>query len=135
LKYKAEVRKNYQRDLPAVPCYPQRLGQVFINLLVNAGQAIEKRGQILLTTRSEGDEVIVRIRDTGRGIAPENLSKLFEPFFTTKDVGAGTGLGLHVAYKIVTAHRGRIEIQSVPGQGTEFTVRLPFQGTRGRQKP
>jgi len=132
LKYKAEVRKDYQPDLPAVPCYPQRLGQVFINLLVNAGQAIEKRGQVLLSTRSEGGEVIVKIRDTGRGIAPENLSKLFEPFFTTKDVGAGTGLGLHVAYKIVTAHRGRIEIQSVPGQGTEFTVRLPLEGQRGR---
>ena len=133
LKYKAEVRKDYQRDLPLVPGYPQRLGQVFINLLVNAGQAIEKRGQILLTTRVEDGFAVVRVRDTGRGIAPEHLGKIFEPFFTTKDVGAGTGLGLHVAYKIVTAHRGRIEIKSVPGQGTEFTVRVPLDGPREKQ--
>jgi PAS domain S-box-containing protein len=132
LKYKADVQKDYQRDLPKVPAYPQRLGQVFINLLVNAGQAIEKRGQILLTTRAEGDCVTVRIRDTGRGISPEHLSKLFEPFFTTKDVGAGTGLGLHVAYKIVAAHRGRIDVQSVVDQGTEFTVRVPLEGPRSK---
>jgi PAS domain S-box-containing protein len=130
LKYKAEVQKDYQRDLPLVPAYAQRLGQVFINLLVNAGQAIEKRGQILLTTRVEDGFAVVRVRDTGRGIAPEHLGKIFEPFFTTKDVGTGTGLGLHVAYKIVTAHRGRIEIKSVPGQGTEFTVRVPLDGPR-----
>jgi PAS domain S-box-containing protein len=130
LKYKAEVQKNYQRDLPLVPAYPQRLGQVFINLLVNAGQAIEKRGQILLSTRAEGGFVTVRIRDTGRGIAAEHLGKLFEPFFTTKDVGAGTGLGLHVAYKIIAAHRGRIDVQSVVGQGTEFIVRVPLEGLR-----
>jgi PAS domain S-box-containing protein len=130
LKYKAEVQKDYQRDLPLVPAYPQRMGQVFINLLVNAGQAIEKRGQILLTTRVEDDHAVVKIRDTGRGIAPEHLGKLFEPFFTTKDVGAGTGLGLHVAYKIVTAHRGRIEIQSVVGKGAEFVVRIPLGGPK-----
>jgi two-component system, NtrC family, sensor kinase len=132
LKYKAEVRKEYQADLPLVPCYPQRLGQVFINLLVNAGQAIEKRGQVLLSTRVEGDSAVIRVRDTGRGISPEHRSKLFEPFFTTKDVGAGTGLGLHVAYKIVTAHRGKIDIDSVVGQGTEFIVRLPLDGPRAR---
>jgi two-component system, NtrC family, sensor kinase len=133
LKYKAEVRKDYAPDLPLVPAYPQRLGQVFINLLVNAGQAIEKRGQVLLSTRVEGEFVVVRVRDTGRGIAPENMSKIFEPFFTTKDVGMGTGLGLHTAYKIVTAHRGKIEISSVVGQGTEFVVRIPLDGPRGRK--
>ena len=106
---------------------------MFINLLVNAGQAIEKRGKVLLTTRVEEDFAVVRVRDTGRGIAPEHLGKIFEPFFTTKDVGAGTGLGLHVAYKIVTAHRGRIEIKSVPGQGTEFTVRVPLEGPRDQK--
>ena len=133
LKYKAEVRKDYQKDLPLVPGYPQRLGQVFINLLVNAGQAIEKRGKIFLSTRVDGDFAVVRVKDTGHGIPQENLSKLFEPFFTTKEVGTGTGLGLHVAYKIVTAHRGRIEIQSIVGQGTEFTVRLPLAGPAGRR--
>jgi PAS domain S-box-containing protein len=133
LKYKADVQKDYLRDLPLVPAYPQRLGQVFINLLVNAGQAIDKRGQILLTTRVEDGFAVVRVRDTGRGIAPDHLGKIFEPFFTTKDVGAGTGLGLHVAYKIVTAHRGRIEIKSVLGQGTEFTVRVPLDGPQEKK--
>jgi two-component system, NtrC family, sensor kinase len=133
LKYKAEVVKDYQPDLPRVPGYPQRLGQVFMNLLVNAGQAIEKRGQIFLSTKVDGDQVVVRVKDTGHGISQEHLSKLFEPFFTTKEVGTGTGLGLHVAYKIVTAHRGRIEIQSTVGQGTEFTVRLPLSGPAGRR--
>ena len=133
LKYKAEVCKDFAPDLPLVPAYPQRLGQVFINLLVNAGQAIEKRGRIQLSTRVEGESVVVRVRDNGRGIAPENLSKLFEPFFTTKDVGTGTGLGLHVAYKIVTAHRGKIDLSSVVGQGTEFVVRIPLDGPRGRK--
>jgi two-component system, NtrC family, sensor kinase len=133
LKYKTEVRKDYAPDLPLVPAYPQRLGQVFINLLVNAGQAIEKRGQVVLSTRVEGDFAVVRVRDTGRGISAENLSKLFEPFFTTKDVGTGTGLGLHVAYKIVTAHQGKIEIKSVVGEGTEFTVRIPLGGSPGRK--
>jgi two-component system, NtrC family, sensor kinase len=131
LKYKADVRKEYAPDLPLVPAYPQRLGQVFINLLVNAGQAIEKRGQVLLSTCVEEGFAVVRVRDTGRGIPPENLSKLFEPFFTTKDVGTGTGLGLHTAYKIVTAHRGKIDIHSDVGQGTEFTVRIPLDGPRG----
>jgi PAS domain S-box-containing protein len=135
LKYKAEVQKDYQRDLPRVPGYPQRLGQVFINLLVNAGQAIEKRGQIFLSTRVEGDHAVVRVKDTGRGIPQEHLSKLFEPFFTTKEVGTGTGLGLHVAYKIVTAHRGKIEIHSAVGQGTEFTVRIPLSGPRQAAPP
>ncbi|MBI3857839.1 MAG: PAS domain S-box protein [Planctomycetes bacterium] len=130
IKYKAEVVKDYG-ELPPLPCYPQRLGQVFINLLVNAGQAIEKRGKIFLTTRREGDEVVITVRDTGRGIEPENLRKIFEPFFTTKTVGSGTGLGLHVAYKIIIAHGGTIEVQSRMDEGTEFTIRLPLSGPRG----
>jgi signal transduction histidine kinase len=73
---------------------------------------------------------VIRVRDTGAGITPENLKKIFEPFFTTKAVGSGTGLGLHVAYKIVAAHGGRIEVQSRIGEGTEFTVRIPLTGPR-----
>jgi PAS domain S-box-containing protein len=133
LKYKAEVHKDYQ-ELPPVPCYSQRLGQVFINLLVNAAQAIEKKGEVFLSTRIEAGEVVLRVRDTGRGIEPEHLRKIFEPFFTTKTVGTGTGLGLHVAYKIIVAHRGRIDVKSKIGEGTEFTVRLPMEGPRGGQK-
>ncbi|HXX93245.1 MAG TPA: PAS domain S-box protein [Planctomycetota bacterium] len=131
LKYKAEIRKDYG-ELPLVPCYPQRMGQVFINLLVNAGQAIEKKGEVFLSTRVEGEEVVASVRDTGCGISPENLGKIFEPFFTTKPVGSGTGLGLHVAYKIVTAHGGRIGVTSKLGGGTEFSVRIPVSSPRAR---
>ncbi len=129
LKYKAEIRKDYG-ELPTVNGYGQRLEQVFVNLLVNAGQAIKKKGDVFLSTRVESGEIVVRVRDTGRGIPPELLGKIFEPFFTTKSVGAGTGLGLHVAYKIVTAHRGRIDVESEPGKGTTFTVRIPLEGVR-----
>jgi PAS domain S-box-containing protein len=129
LKYKAEVRKDYAA-LPPVNGYGQRLEQVFVNLLVNAGQAIEKKGTVSISTEIEGSEAVVKIRDTGRGIPADQMGKIFEPFFTTKSVGAGTGLGLHVAYKIVTAHRGRIEVNSEVGKGTTFTVRIPLEGVR-----
>ncbi|HLY10171.1 MAG TPA: PAS domain S-box protein [Planctomycetota bacterium] len=129
LKYKAKVHKQYGA-LPPVPCYAQRLGQVFVNLLVNAAQAIEKKGEIRLFTGVEDGQAVIRIHDSGRGIAPEHLGKIFEPFFTTKSIGEGTGLGLHVAYKIVTAHRGTIGVTSELGKGTEFTVRLPLEGPR-----
>jgi PAS domain S-box-containing protein len=134
IKYKATVQKDYGK-LPLVPCYAQRLGQVFVNLLVNAAQAIDKKGEIRLSTRVEDGQAVIRIRDTGRGIAPEHLGKIFEPFFTTKEIGAGTGLGLHVAYKIVTAHRGGISVSSEVGKGTEFTVRLPLEGPRTAPPP
>ncbi|HVR83978.1 MAG TPA: PAS domain S-box protein, partial [Planctomycetota bacterium] len=131
IKYKAAVHKDYGA-LPPVPCYAQRLEQVFVNLLVNAGQAIPKKGDIYLSTRVENGQGVIRIRDTGRGIAPEHMGKIFEPFFTTKEIGAGTGLGLHVAYKIITAHRGKIEVASEVGKGTEFTVRVPLEGPQYR---
>jgi len=131
IKYKATVNKDYGK-LPPVPCYAQRLGQVFVNLLVNAGQAIAKKGEIHLSTRVEDSWAVIRIRDTGRGIAPEHMGKIFEPFFTTKEIGAGTGLGLHVAYKIITAHRGKIDVVSEVGKGTEFTVRIPLEGPHHR---
>ncbi len=133
LKYKATVKKEYGA-MPPVPCYAQRLGQVFVNLLVNAAQAIEKRGEILLKTYADDGWAVVKIRDTGKGIPPEHLPKIFEPFFTTKEIGAGTGLGLHVAYKIITAHRGKIEVASEVGRGTEFTVRLPLEGPAARKE-
>lgn len=125
LKYKAEVTRNYQ-TLPPVECYPQRIHQVFVNLLMNAAQAIREKGEITLSTSGVDDYVIIRIRDTGCGIPYEMRPKLFEPFFTTKPVGRGTGLGLHIVYNIVKAHGGTIDVTSEPGQGTEFIVRLPL---------
>jgi len=124
LKYKATVRKEYGA-LPEIQCYPQQLNQVFMNILVNAGQAIVDRGEITIRTRAENGSVIVDISDTGTGIAPEHLSRIFEPFFTTKEVGKGTGLGLNVAYNIIRKHRGRIDVRSAVGRGTTFSICLP----------
>lgn len=124
LKYKAEVKKEYG-TLPLVYCLPMQLNQVFMNILVNAAQAIEKRGTITLRTGMEGDQVWVEVKDTGVGIAPENLGRVFEPFFTTKPPGKGTGLGLSVSFSIVEKHRGRIEVKSKVGKGSVFRVWLP----------
>jgi two-component system NtrC family sensor kinase len=124
IKYKAEVVRDYG-ELPPVECLPSQLNQVFLNLLVNAAQAIPERGQITLRTRHEGDWVSIAISDTGCGIAAEDREKVFDPFFTTKPVGKGTGLGLSMAYGIVAKHGGRIEVASEPGKGSTFTIRLP----------
>ncbi len=128
LKYKAEVVKEYG-NLPEVECIPSQLNQVFMNLLVNAGHAIESQGTITIRTGQEGDQVWVEVADTGKGIEAENLKRIFDPFFTTKPVGKGTGLGLSLSYGIVTNHHGRIEVESTPGVGTTFRVWLPVSQT------
>ncbi len=133
LKYKCEVVKEYG-TLPKIYCLPSQLNQVFMNLLVNAAQAIEVRGRITIRTGQEGDQVWVEVIDTGTGIPPENIPRLFDPFFTTKPVGKGTGLGLAVSFKIVEKHRGRIEVQSEAGQGTTFRVILPVQSDINKEK-
>jgi signal transduction histidine kinase len=104
------------------------VNQVILNLLTNAAQAIDKpRGHIVLATRREGaDRVAIEVADNGRGIPPENMPRIFDPFFTTKEVGKGTGLGLTIAYKIVSQHGGRIDVRSEPGVGSTFTVVLPI---------
>ncbi len=126
IKYKAELRRDYGQ-LPPLRCYPQQLNQVFMNLLVNAAQAIAGQGVITVRTREEEGAILVTISDTGQGIAAENLPHVFEPFFTTKEVGKGTGLGLSIAYDIISKqHRGEITAISTPGQGTTFAIRLPL---------
>ena len=125
LKYKAELKKNYG-ETPLVRGNPQRLGQVFINLLVNAAQAIEQKGAIEVKTYQEGNYICIDVKDTGKGILPENLKRVFDAFFTTKPVGQGTGLGLSVSYEIVKKHGGDMKVQSDPGIGTTFTVMLPL---------
>ncbi len=124
LKYKATVQKEYG-DLPRVQGYPHQLNQVFMNLLVNAAQAIENQGEIKIATRADNGHVEIKISDTGSGIPKENLSKLFDPFFTTKEIGKGTGLGLNVAYNIIKKHKGTINVESTVGVGTTFTIRIP----------
>jgi PAS domain S-box-containing protein len=130
LKYKVELKKRLA-DLPPVVCQPRQIEQVVVNLLVNAGQAIgDSKGEIFVSTGRDGDLALLRIRDTGCGIAPEHLDRLFEPFFTTKPVGKGTGLGLYLVRKIVKGHGGAVDVCSQAGAGTEFTVRLPFEAAR-----
>ncbi|MBL8092939.1 MAG: GAF domain-containing protein [Anaerolineales bacterium] len=127
IKYKATVEKDYG-TLPLVRCNLYRIGQVFINLLVNAAQAIQADGRITLRTRADAEWVEISIQDTGYGITPENMPKLFDPFFTTKEIGQGTGLGLSVVYGIVHEHGGQIDVASRTGQGTTFTIYLPIAG-------
>ncbi len=124
LKYKATLQRNYS-ELPPVFCYPQQLNQVFMNLLVNAAHAIDRQGVVTIDTRHENNEVLISISDTGCGIPAGNLDRIFEPFFTTKESGQGTGLGLSISYAIVKRHHGEISVESTPGKGTTFFVRIP----------
>lgn len=125
IKYKAELVKEFG-DLPLTACNINNLNQVFMNLLVNAAQAIEKRGKITVRTWSENNDIFVSIADTGSGILEENLSRIFDPFYTTKEEGKGTGLGLSISYDIVKRHYGDITVVSSIGKGTTFTVRIPI---------
>ncbi len=134
LKYKADVQLELG-GIPPVRGYPQRLNQVFMNVLVNAAQAIEKQGRIEIRTRLANGAVEVAISDNGRGIRPEHLSRIFDPFFTTKDVGQGTGLGMNIAYNIVRQHKGTIDVTSQAGKGTTFTIRLPVQCENEKTEP
>jgi PAS domain S-box-containing protein len=126
LRGRARVERFYV-ELPPVPCVPQELKQVFLNLIVNAGQAIRDGGTIRILTETHDGWVTVRVEDDGCGIAPEHLERIFDPFFTTKRVGEGTGLGLGIAYHIVRSHRGEIQVDSELGRGSRFRVRLPVQ--------
>lgn len=127
IKYHCQVHLDLQ-PLPKLLCYPGQLNQVFMNLLVNASQAIKGEGEISIETRALEDEIIIRISDTGEGIPKKNIPKLFNPFFTTKPIGEGTGLGLSVSYGIIKRHNGRVEVESEVGSGTTFSIYLPVNG-------
>jgi len=124
IKYKADIKKDYG-DIPMVEGYPQKLNQVFMNILVNAAQAIEGKGIIEIHTKKDANDVVVSISDTGCGIAEQDIPRIFDPFFTTKEVGKGTGLGMNIAYNIIKDHKGTIDVESVQGKGTTFIIRLP----------
>ncbi|QPK63901.1 response regulator [Methylomonas sp. LL1] len=119
------VRKEYG-TLPEIACLPSQLNQVFMSLLMNAAQAIETEGNIIIRTGCNDSRVWVDIADNGQGIAPEHLTRLFEPFFTTRAVGQGIGLGLSAAESIVRSHHGNIEVSSKLGEGSTFRVWLPI---------
>jgi two-component system, NtrC family, sensor kinase len=114
--------------LPPVLCHPSKINQVLLNLLINAVQACQPGGIVVLRTRTApGDAVEVEVEDNGCGISAEHMPHLFEPFFTTKPIGQGMGLGLSVSYGILRDHGGAIEVESTPGRGSLFRVRLPLQ--------
>jgi two-component system NtrC family sensor kinase len=125
----AETALELQEDLPLVECDPSQIQQVILNLILNGAQAMQPKGGGQLTIRThllpDGNNVELCVRDTGEGIAPENLAKIFDPFFTTKPEGKGVGLGLAVLYGIVKDHDGEIEVVSQRNEGASFTVTLP----------
>ena len=126
------IEKSYTAGLPRVVADGAQLQQVFMNLILNAAEAMSGQGTLTLRAAldPERDELAVEISDTGHGIREEDRARLFEPFFTTKEVGKGTGLGLAISYGIVRKNQGSIEVQSEPGRGATFTVRLPLRGRR-----
>ena len=124
LKYVATIKREY-KILTPVLCNHGQLNQVFLNLLVNAGHALDVPGEITLSCWDDDSYVYASVSDTGRGIPEEVQKKIFEPFFTTKDVGEGTGLGLSISSEIIKKHHGELLVKSVVGQGTTFTVKLP----------
>jgi PAS domain S-box-containing protein len=127
IKHHIDVVKRYGR-VPPVSCYPGQLNQVFLNLLINAKQAIlarKDRGTITITTHAQDKNILIAITDDGTGISRQHLSKIFDPGFTTKGVGVGTGLGLSICYQIIQNHRGKIKVESTPGEGTTFTIIIP----------
>jgi two-component system NtrC family sensor kinase len=127
----AEIVLELQDDLPPVECDSSQMQQVILNLVLNGAQAMQSQGggKLTIHTRllADGNNVELCVRDTGEGIAPENLHKIFDPFFTTKADGKGVGLGLAVLYGIVKAHEGEVEVTSQRNQGTTFTVTLPLK--------
>ncbi|HEY2381676.1 MAG TPA: ATP-binding protein [Terriglobia bacterium] len=127
LKGRIRIERDFA-ELPEIECHPNQLNQVFMNILVNAAQAIPQRGTIRIRTWTENDQVKIAIGDSGVGISDENLPKIFDPGFTTKGVGIGTGLGLSICYKIVQDHAGTIDVDSSKS-GTTFTIALPLHGS------
>jgi signal transduction histidine kinase len=125
LKAGVSVHRQYATDLPRIQAYGSELNQVWTNIIDNAVDAMDGKGEITIRTRQEKGHVVVEIEDNGPGI-PENVqSKIFDPFFTTKPVGKGTGLGLNISYNIIKKHQGEIKVISHPGM-TRFVVTLPL---------
>ncbi len=124
IKDKVTLIKNYG-EIPKISCFLGRLNQVFLNLIINAEQAMKDGGEIHISTFLKDDKVYIKIQDNGEGIPQESLGKIFDPGFTTKGVGVGTGLGLSICYQIIQDHLGDILVESEVGAGTTFTIILP----------
>jgi two-component system, NtrC family, sensor kinase len=119
------VVKNYQERLPVISGSTTRLQQVFLNLFMNARDAMPGGGMLEVRTGSRNGSVEVEVTDTGAGISAEHLHRIFDPFFTTKATGRGTGLGLSVSYGIIKEHAGKVDVRSTPGKGTSFRLEFP----------
>jgi len=132
------IIKDYDNDIPRILGDETQLQQAFLNIIINAGQAMPNGGDLRVEVRNNNGRILglgngfvdVRFIDTGVGIPRESLDKIFDPFFTTKDSDNGTGLGLSIAYTIVKEHNGKIDVDSVEGKGTTFTIRLPAQNVQ-----
>jgi two-component system NtrC family sensor kinase len=125
LKYHCEIRTEFA-DFPLTYCCSGQINQVLLNLMINAGHAIEGQGVITIQSRQKGDRLEVSVMDTGQGISADKLGKLFDPFYTTKPVGEGSGLGLSIAYGIAKDHQGELRVVSEPGKGSCFTLSIPI---------
>jgi len=130
LKYHTVVEKNLAPSAEII-CNRVQISQVLVNILINAAQAIKSQerdsmGKIIVETSQEGEDILCRISDDGPGIKAENIGRIFDPFFTTKDVGNGTGLGLSIAYGIIKKHCGEFSVESQPGKGATFIIKLPI---------
>ena len=132
---RVELERDFAPDACRVEIMPHAIQQVIINLVLNALDAVAEvpEPRITVATRSHDSVCVIEVTDNGRGIAPENLSRVFEPFFTTKPVGRGTGLGLSISYSLIERNHGRLEVASRPGQGTTFSIHLP--ASRSREEP
>jgi signal transduction histidine kinase len=125
LKYCCKVHVDLQ-PLPEVYAFPGRLNQVFMNLLINAGQSIEGKGDIYIRSFIDENNVVIEIEDTGSGIKAEDLAQIFTPFYTSKPIGEGTGLGLSISHQIIEQHNGEIIVKSEFGKGSCFSVHIPI---------
>jgi two-component system NtrC family sensor kinase len=126
IKFKADVRREFDMSIPRIECSPQKLQHVFVNLLLNALDAIRGSGYIRIETRKEDESVIVKVADSGKGLPDEIKDRIFVPFFTTKEVGKGSGLGLSIVYDLIRHHTGEIDVSRDKNE-TVFTIRLPVK--------
>ncbi len=132
-KNRITFHKDYG-EIPLVECQYLRINQVFLNIINNAIDAIEDEGDIHISTRHVEDQVVIKIKDSGVGMSEDRIRKIFEPFYTSKDVGKGTGLGLSISYGIIQQHNGRIKVNSVLGQGSEFLIYLPVRHVEDQEE-
>jgi signal transduction histidine kinase len=134
LKNKIEVVRELG-ELPAITCAPSQINQVFLNLFTNAAQATEGQGTLHIKSWATEEAIHIQVTDNGKGIHPENLTRIFDPFFTTKPEGEGTGLGLAITHQIIQQHGGEISVESRVGEGTRFSIKLPFASLIESEQP